>query len=103
MKPANSAFVLAVCGALAAGALASLAIAQYQGIRVDNGQQYWNNYWKAQSQRPMQSQYGAARIGSPYSAAPTPQKPFSNYRPAPNAFQNYWPLMVYPNSFGSYF
>jgi hypothetical protein len=82
--------------------------AQYSGFPVDNGQQYWQNYWRSQNQRPAAARpqtapAGFQRYGGYYPTAPTPQKPFSNYQPAPNAYQQYWPLMVYPNSFGGYF
>jgi hypothetical protein len=82
--------------------------AQYPGPPVDNGQQYWQNYWRFHnrqyapaSRQSVPPQYG--RVGGYYPAAAPVQKPFSNYRPEPTAFEKYWPLMVYPNSFGGYY
>jgi hypothetical protein len=82
--------------------------AQYSSFPVDNGQQYWQNYWNTQRQRTAPARQssqaaGFQRTGGYYPTRPTPQKPFSNYQPAPNAYQQYWPLMVYPNTFGGYF
>lgn len=81
------------------------AQAQYSGVRIDNGQQYWNNYRQQQAMRKpaMPPQSRAATLGNTggyYSTLPAQpaQKPFADVRPAPNAFHSYWPLMVYPNN-----
>ena len=104
MKRSHLTLTIAVWCISAACFLVVAGYAQYQPRPVDNGQQYWNNYWKFHNQqyRPQQSAAASYPRVSGYNPAPA-QKPFSNYRPAPNAYQQYWPLMVYPNTFGGYY
>ena len=56
---------------------------------------------KTSETRPRTSRRSAATFGNTggyYSTNRPPQKPFADYRPAPTAYQQYWPLMVFPNN-----
>ena len=75
----------------------------YPTAPVDDGQQYWSNYWRWHNQKyaPAYRQQVAstyASLGHYYPTTPRHQKPFAGVQPAPTAYERYWPLMLYPDT-----
>lgn len=100
---------LAFVAVLIISLLGTAAPAQFPTAPVDDGQQYWRNYWRWHNQRyaPAYQQQAAstyASLGHYYPTTHSPQKPFTGLQPAPTAYERYWPLMVYPDmTFGYWY
>ena len=106
-------------------ASSTVVLAQYQnyrGVPLDNGQQYWQDHWQWHNQQyASQPRSSTTPPTGPQSATPaasgTPyqdlhsyyrqptrtEAPFSNVRPAPSAYDLYWPLMLSPGWNYGYF